>query len=123
MPAERDEPAAPPDVEIDAHRRIVVAPRATGWLAPAFRAGHEPSLQQGTNCYKWFAHGVPPGQNSSGLSPGIVVLVCAARRERVCNTSYNTNRTTEEKPSAALVRGVRTGAALWIMRGCAHGYD
>ena len=46
MPAEWDEPSAPPKAENVKCRRIAVAPGATGWLVPAFRAGHEPSLRQ-----------------------------------------------------------------------------
>ena len=47
MPAQRDEPSAPPEAEIDERRGIEVALRATGWLVPAFGAGHEPSLRCG----------------------------------------------------------------------------
>ena len=39
MPAQRDEPSAPPQAENDLCRRIVVALRATGRLVPAFRRG------------------------------------------------------------------------------------
>ena len=39
MPAQRDEPSAPPQAENDMCQRIVVALRATGRLAPAFRRG------------------------------------------------------------------------------------
>ena len=53
MPAQRDEPSAPPEAENDDERRgIEVALRATGWLVPAFGAGHEPSLRHGPNCCK-----------------------------------------------------------------------
>ena len=37
MPAQRDEPSAPPQAENDVCQRIVVALRATGRLVPAFR--------------------------------------------------------------------------------------
>ncbi len=47
MPAERDEPPAPPQAENDERQGIDVAPWATGWLVPAFGAGHEPSLRCG----------------------------------------------------------------------------
>lgn len=33
------------------------------------------------------------------------------------------NRTTEEKAKRGFGSDVRTGAALWVMRGCEHGYD
>ena len=39
MPAQRDEPSAPPQAENDVCQRIVVALRATGRLVPAFRRG------------------------------------------------------------------------------------
>ncbi|MBR6414410.1 MAG: hypothetical protein IKS21_07360, partial [Oscillospiraceae bacterium] len=39
MPAQRDEPSAPPQAENDMCQRIVVALRATGRLVPAFRRG------------------------------------------------------------------------------------
>ena len=39
MPAQRDEPSAPPQAEKDVFERIVVALRATGRLVPAFRRG------------------------------------------------------------------------------------
>ena len=39
MPAQRDEPSAPPQAENDLCQRIVVALRATGRLVPAFRRG------------------------------------------------------------------------------------
>lgn len=55
-------------------------------------------------------------KNRAGLSPGVVVLVCATRRDRICNTSYNTNRTTEEKKQAWLWFGCPD-------RGCALGYE
>ena len=35
MPAQRDEPSAPPEAEIDTSVRIVVTLRVTGWLVPA----------------------------------------------------------------------------------------
>ena len=46
MPAQRDEPSAPPQAENDLCRRIVVALRATGRLVPAFQWGM--SLPYGT---------------------------------------------------------------------------
>ena len=46
MPAQRDEPSAPPQAENDVCQRIVVALRATGRLVPAFRRGM--SLPYGT---------------------------------------------------------------------------
>ena len=46
MPAQRDEPSAPPQAENDLCQRIVVALRATGRLVPAFRRGM--SLPYGT---------------------------------------------------------------------------
>ena len=36
MPAERDEPSAPPEAETDEDWGIVVALRATGGVVPAF---------------------------------------------------------------------------------------
>ena len=39
MPAQRDEPSAPPQAENDVCQRIIVALRATGRLVPAFRRG------------------------------------------------------------------------------------
>ena len=39
MPAQRDEPSAPPQAENDVCQRIVVALRATGGLVPAFQRG------------------------------------------------------------------------------------
>ena len=39
MPAQRDEPSAPPEAETDAVERIEVAGRATGRLVPAGRRG------------------------------------------------------------------------------------
>ncbi len=32
-------------------------------------------------------------------------------------------KTTEEKTNRGFGSGVRTGAALWVMRGCEYGYD
>ena len=46
MPAQRDEPSAPPQAENNVCQRIVVALRATGRLVPAFRRGM--SLPYGT---------------------------------------------------------------------------
>ena len=46
MPAQRDEPSAPPQAENDLRQGIVVALRATGRLVPAFRRGM--SLPYGT---------------------------------------------------------------------------
>ncbi|MBR6413918.1 MAG: hypothetical protein IKS21_04830 [Oscillospiraceae bacterium] len=39
MPAQRDEPSAPPQAENDVYQWSVVALRATGRLVPAFRRG------------------------------------------------------------------------------------
>ena len=46
MPAQRDEPSAPPQAENDLCQRSVVALRATGRLVPALRRGM--SLPYGT---------------------------------------------------------------------------
>lgn len=89
-------------------------------------------LHPDAGCHPGEAGGQPGGasglsivfvKNRAGLLPGVVVLVCAARRERICSTSYNTNRTTEEKTKRGFGSGVRTGAVLWIMRGCEHESD
>ena len=52
MPAQRDEPSAPPQAENDVFERIVVALRATGRLVPAVRRGMSLPYGGGLNCYK-----------------------------------------------------------------------
>lgn len=44
-------------------------------------------------------------------------MVCAARRERICSTSFNKNRTAEEKPSAALIWVSRPGPRFGLLGG------
>ena len=39
MPAQRDEPSAPPQAEKVTRQRFDVALKATGWLVPAFWGG------------------------------------------------------------------------------------
>ncbi|MBR6413098.1 MAG: hypothetical protein IKS21_00620 [Oscillospiraceae bacterium] len=52
MPAQRDEPSAPPQAENDMCRRIVVALRATGRLVPAFRRGMSLPYGTGTELFR-----------------------------------------------------------------------
>ena len=51
MPAQRDEPSAPPQAENDVYQWSVVALRATGRLVPAFQRGMSLPYGTGLNCY------------------------------------------------------------------------
>ena len=51
MPAQRDEPSAPPQAENDLRQGIVVALLATGRLVPAFQRGMNLPYGTGLNCY------------------------------------------------------------------------
>ena len=67
MPAQRDEPSAPPQAENDTCQRIVVALRATGRLVPAFRRGM--SLPYGTGA-DLFPHPGLVAENHALFTPG-----------------------------------------------------
>ena len=63
MPAQRDEPSAPPQAENDVCQRIVVALRATGRLIPAFRRGMCLPYRTGAELLQNGTNSAPAGGN------------------------------------------------------------